>query len=589
MPNAPRQHSGVPALLIVLGALACGGDGPTEPARHMAFATQPGNAVAGIALSPAVRVEIRDASGSVITDATDAVTLALGANPGGATLTGTATVAAVSGVATFNSLSLNKTGSGYTLVASAPPLASTTSAAFAIAPGPPAVATFSGQPTGVEAHLPIQPAVTVTIHDALGNLAAGSVTMALGDNPEGGPDAALGGTLSVDAVDGVASFANVRVNRRGDGYTIVATAGAAVAESEEFDVFFSFLALSAAGNHVCARTASGTAYCWGDNSNGQLGDGTRTVRRAPVAVAGGLRFSEISAGPTLSCGIAIGTRIGYCWGLGGTLGDGTEEDRLTPVPLSGTLRFTSVSAGTPSCGITEDGDMYCWGLNLAGGLGNGTTDNSTVPVPVSGSLKFSRLSAGAHYACGITPSGIAYCWGANDWGQLGDGTTDSSTVPVPVAGGHTFSGISASVNHTCGITDAAGAHCWGAGGNGELGDGTSSSSPTPIPVSNSATFGQVSVGGSYSCGITSAGSSAYCWGFNLDGQLGDGTNSSANAPVAVVGGRAFPGGVFAAKRGAHSCGISLGRAYCWGSNGVGQLGDGTTATTSNTPVLVLDP
>lgn len=588
MPSPLRPHPFAVALSIVVAALGCGGsDGPTEPARRLAFATPPGDAVAGVALSPAVRVEIRDAAGSVITGATDAVTLALGANPGGAALTGTATVAAVSGVATFNDLSLDKSGTGYTLVASAPPLAATTSAAFAVAAGAPATAMFTGQPAGVEAHVPIQPAVTVTIHDALGNLAAGVVTVALGDNPEGGPDAALSGTLSVEAVNGVATFADLRVNRRGDDYTILASVGAAVAESQTFAVVFSFLTVSAAGNYACARTPSGRAYCWGDNSNGQLGDGTRTERRAPVAVAGGLRFSQISAGPTHSCGVAIGGVL-YCWGLGGMLGDGTGEDRLTPVPVDSDLLFTAVSAGLPSCGISDDGDLYCWGINIAGGLGNGTTDNSTVPVAVSGSLTFGVVSAGAHNVCGVTPTGIAYCWGANDAGQLGDGTTDPSTVPVPVGGDHTFTEISASVQHTCGVTHGAGAHCWGAGTIGQLGDGTGSSSLLPTPVSNGP-FARVSAGGTHSCGVTSAGSMAYCWGNNFDGQVGDATNTSAHAPVPVVGGRAFPAGVSAAVRGSHSCGISLGRAYCWGSNVTGQLGDGTTVTSSSTPVLVLDP
>src|SRR5204862_459981 len=188
------------------------------------FGTQPGTTVANHQISPAVKVRALDAFGNVATGFTGAVTVALGSNAGGSTLSGTTAVAAAGGVATFFDLSLNKTGTGYTLTASATGFTPVTSTAFDIIPGTATQLAFTVQPSTTVAGAAISPAVQVTALDPAGNLVpgfTGSVTVTLGNNPGG---STLGGTTTVAAVNGVASFAALTLDKTGTGYWLTATA-----------------------------------------------------------------------------------------------------------------------------------------------------------------------------------------------------------------------------------------------------------------------------------------------------------------------------------------------------------------------------
>ena len=194
------------------------------------------------------------------------------------------------------------------------------------------------------------------------------------------------------------------------------------------------------------------------------------------------------------------------------------------------------------------------------------------------------VSAGSIHNCGVTTAGAAYCWGWNGFGQLGNGTNTKSNVPVAVTGGLTFQSVSAGSIHSCGVTTAGAAYCWGNNGHGgQLGNGTNTKSNVPVAVTGGLTFQSVSAGSIHSCGVTTAGA-AYCWGNNgHGGQLGNGTNTKSNVPVAVTGGLTFQS-VSAGLQ--HSCGVTTaGTAYCWGENKHGRFGNGTE-TNSNVPVLV---
>ena len=346
-----------------------------------------------------------------------------------------------------------------------------------------------------------------------------------------------------------------------------------------------FSSVSARSDHTCGVTATdSTAYCWGSNSYGRLGNGTTTSALIPVPVSGGLTFLAVSTGGEHTCGATAGGAAAYCWGHNsyGQLGDGTTTDAATPVPVSGGLSFSAVSAGAGhACGITTStGAAYCWGLNSTGQLGNGSTTDASAPVPVSGGLTFVTVSAGDFHTCGVTSSGLAYCWGHNGFGQLGNGSTTDASAPVLVSGGLTFAAASAGNAHTCGVT-TTGAVCWGSNSFGQLGDGTTTSAVTPVAVSGA--FVAVSVGiVANTCGVTTSGA-AYCWGYNLYGQLGNGTTTNAVTPVPVSGGLTFA----AMSAGAiHSCGVTTGgAAYCWGYNFSGQLGNGTTIN-ATTPIPV---
>jgi alpha-tubulin suppressor-like RCC1 family protein len=247
-----------------------------------------------------------------------------------------------------------------------------------------------------------------------------------------------------------------------------------------------FRALYAGGNQSCALTADGAAYCWGNNRFGQIGDdaGATSHPRLPSQVAGGHRFASLSVGWSHVCGVTIdGTA--YCWGYNydGELGDGSRTNRGAPVAVAGGLRFRTVSAGPGyhSCGVTTSGEAYCWGDNYYGQLGDGSYSNRRVPVLVAGG-PFASVSAGESHTCALTTSGAAYCWGGNWLGALGDGSVASRQTPAPVAGGLSFSAIVAGASHTCGLAVDKVVYCWGYNQNGQIGDGSIVDRKTPTRV-----------------------------------------------------------------------------------------------------------
>jgi hypothetical protein len=202
-------------------------------ATQLVFSGQPTTTTAGAAITPAVQVTAQDGSGNTATGFTGNITVAIGTNPSGGTLAGSATVAASAGVATFSGLSINKVGTGYTFTATGAGTA--TSTAFNITAGTATALVFSVQPTTAVAGAAITPAVQVTAQDGSGNTATGftgSITVAIATNPGGGT---LAGTATVAAVAGVASFANLSINRVGTGYTLTAT-GAGSATSSAFNI-----------------------------------------------------------------------------------------------------------------------------------------------------------------------------------------------------------------------------------------------------------------------------------------------------------------------------------------------------------------
>jgi alpha-tubulin suppressor-like RCC1 family protein len=349
-----------------------------------------------------------------------------------------------------------------------------------------------------------------------------------------------------------------------------------------------FRQVAAGYYHTCGVTMDGRAYCWGWNALGQVGDGTTTTPRSrPTVVTTGLHFLELSAGLGHTCGLGTDHRI-YCWGRNddGQLGDGTTLQRLRPVLVSGGLSFRQVRAGFHhTCGLTIDKRAYCWGLNTDGELGTGR--GSTLrPAAVAGGLRFFQLSAGNAFSCGKTTDYRAFCWGRNEEGQLGDGSTTNRRTPRAVAGGLQFYQVSAGDRQTCGLTPGNTVYCWGRNAETQLGDGTTTQHLTPVRVAGAGSFRQVVTGGGFhGCELTRA-SRAYCWGLNFSGQLGDGTTTHSPTPVAVAGGLHFNAAIGVAVGYFHTCGLSTDqRIYCWGSNGNGQLGDGTT-TERLTPVPV---
>ena len=549
---------------------------PGRAPAHLTFTTQPPEGVnANTAISPAVQVTVTGASGDVVPGG--AVRLQLGTSPvPGAKLSGTTEARIEGGVAAFADLRINSAGRGYTLLAKAGPVSSV-SARFAVV-GPPTKLAFVTQPPAtVEGTVALSPAVRVAIQDALGSPVPGAtqaVTLALAGNPSG---VTLAGTTTVNAVDGIATFADLSVDLPGSGYTLAVTAsGLTGAASTAFAVHLTFATVSAGDNHTCGLTTSHAAYCWGA---GGVQGGAATGGPTPELVAGAPRFTTLSAGLYHTCGLSS-SGVAYCWGsnLSGQLGDGTTTLRASPVLVAGGLTFTTLSAGPDhTCGLSSSGAAYCWGRPY-----------EYSPTPVAGAPSFTAIGAGADHTCGLTAGGAAYCWGNNYYGQLGDGTRTDRTTPGPVAGGLSFTTISVGGAHTCGVASDGASYCWGRKFK-DFGPGEDDPSrifglsPTPLPggLSFTAVDSRLYFHG---CGVTATGA-AYCWGMNDRGQLGDDTHFQQQTPVPVAGGLAFAA-VSVGYR--YTCGVTPnGRAYCWGHGTEGQLGNGSAAGSSSTPTAVI--
>jgi len=354
--------------------------------------------------------------------------------------------------------------------------------------------------------------------------------------------------------------------------------------------------ITAGHSQTCGLDISGNAYCWGGNAGGELGDGTTTNRSTPVAVSmpAGVTFTTISAAGHTVALTSTGDVYAWGWNDYGQLGDGTTINRSTPVAVSmpAGVQFAVVSAAEwHTVALTSTGQAYAWGFNGDGALGDGTTTDRTRPVAVSmpAGVTFSAITGGMVHTVALTATGDAYAWGWNVQGQLGDGTTSNRTTPVAVSmpPGVTFTALGVGGEHTVALTSAGDAYSWGWNGQGQLGDGTTTYRNTPVAVSMppGVTFTAIASGDAHTVALTSTGD-AYSWGQNTWGGLGDGTSTNRNTPVAAS---MPPGVTFTAVSagGRHSVALtSMGGAWAWGYNAWGQLGDGTT-TNRHTPVQVI--
>jgi alpha-tubulin suppressor-like RCC1 family protein len=465
--------------------------GPIDPLSKLVFTIQPSTTAAGQRITPPVVVKVQSGEGVTIPSYTGQVTVTIGTNPSGGTLSGYGTQ--IAGEDTFY-ISIDQPGSGYTLVATA---------------------------SGTD---PTPALATSDAFDVINTLSAVVEVSARNDH-----------TCGVTGIGAAYCWGSNNLGRLGNGTTTSSLTPVAVGGG------LTFTAVSAGAEHTCGVTTGGDAYCWGRNSYGQLGIGSTSddPTTLPVLVSGGYHFARVSAGAEHTCGITF-TGAVYCWGLNdaGQLGDGSLLDASSPVAVSGGHIFASLSAGDfDNCAVTISGDALCWGNNLFGQLGNGTSGlgtDATTPQLVSGGHTFAAVSAGNLHTCGITTSGAAYCWGRNALGQLGDNTTTDATTPVPVSGGLTFAIVSAGRSaHTCGVTTGGDAYCWGHNDAGQLGNGSTTDTPIPVLVSGGLSFAAMSAGAIHTCAVTTS-NIAYCWGFNFSGQLGDGTTTNSATPVPVA-------------------------------------------------------
>ena len=315
--------------------------------------------------------------------------------------------------------------------------------------------------------------------------------------------------------------------------------------------------------------------------------GANRIQAAPTGVpdtvvftaTGTTAFAEVSAGGRHACAVTTHGKV-YCWGWNRyfQLGAGEALDSsVVPIPVQSTLPYAAVAAGEfHSCAIhdTQIGanTILCWGSNQNGKLGDNTTTARSVPTSTNLSVDFGKVTAGFNHSCALrSDTHVAYCWGSNLYGQIGTTNAYSEVrQPNQINSALPFTQIDAGESHTCALQASGVAYCWGRNVNGQLGDGTTTDRYAPVAVTGGLTFKSIGTGYQHTCGLTVAGK-AYCWGRNAASELGNGTTTGSLTPVEVSGGHTFAslwvGGV--------TCGLtSTGAPYCWGANFGGQLGDG---------------
>lgn len=356
--------------------------------------------------------------------------------------------------------------------------------------------------------------------------------------------------------------------------------------------------ISAGAFHTCARRTSGAVVCWGDNGSGAIGDGgAGGFRLTPVAVVGVSDAVEIAAGGAHTCARrASGTVLCWGWNDHGQLGDGTGGPgrfRATPVAVMGLSDAVEISAGmVHTCARRATGAVVCWGLG-GGLLGDGTsgTDRLT-PVAVSGLGDAVEITAGPLHTCARRTSGAVVCWGYNGSGALGDGTTTDRLTLVAVTGLSDAVEISAGYGYTCARRGSGTVVCWGGNSYGQLGDGTSGTNRlTPVAVSGLTDALEIAASdrdpysgeSDHTCARRTSGA-VVCWGANGSGQIGDGTSGTDRLTPVPVMGLGDAAEITAGKE--HTCARrSSGAVVCWGFGlAIGDGGAGGPAHLAPTPV-----
>ena len=312
------------------------------------------------------------------------------------------------------------------------------------------------------------------------------------------------------------------------------------------------VAITAGRAFACALLGGGSVTCWGFNGAGMLGDQTVLDEASPVAVSGLTNtVSAVAAGHGHACALYVGGGMA-CWGDNyyGEIGDGTNTNDLSAVSVLGVTGVSAIAPGVGdatlvehTCALLANNTVQCWGDDTYGELGDGTTTSRPTAASVQGlSGTISAIAAGGYHTCVVLASGVVECWGGNTYGQLGNSSTTNSSTPVTVAGlAGPAIGIAAGDQHTCALLRTGTVQCWGFNSQGQLGTGVATTG-SPFGITSPGSAGQVaglsgvtqiSAGGAHTCALVGANGPVMCWGYNGSGQLGNGTTVDAYEPVAV--------------------------------------------------------
>jgi alpha-tubulin suppressor-like RCC1 family protein len=348
-----------------------------------------------------------------------------------------------------------------------------------------------------------------------------------------------------------------------------------------------WVAVAAGDGHRLGLKANGTLWAWGSNFWGQLGDGTNTDKNTPVQVGSDDNWVAVAAGVGHTVGLKADGSL-WAWGYNyyGQLGDGTNTDKNSPTQIGSDLNWITIAAGGyHTIALEADGTLWAWGDNGSGQLGDGTSLNTkNLPTEIGFDTDWVEIAGGNGHTVGLKSNGTLWAWGYNYYGQVGNGTSlNAWDEPILIGSDDDWVSVEAGYRHTVALKSDGSLWAWGNNEYGQLGDGDNPFTDTTIPNYMGADDDWIAIAAYFyqTFGLKSDGTLS-SWGYNNSGQLGDGTTTDKNTPTIItdIGSHWKT----SAAGGHHTVAVkSDGTLWAWGYNNEGEIGDGTT-TDRSTPV-----
>ncbi len=388
------------------------------------------------------------------------------------------------------------------------------------------------------------------------------------------------GQLFAGALGMCAAKSNGALYCWGDSYALGDQSGSSIDSPAPFSPGgIDFASLDISWGFACGLDAAGAGYCIGEGYDGSLGDGDQTYHYAvtPVSI-GADTYTDLAVGSGHACAVTAGGII-HCWGY-----LPTEGVVPLPTPVGSDDDWVSLTAGDEhTCAIKTDGTLFCWGGNYDGQLGLGDTDARALPTQVGSATNWVSVAAGAYTTCAQNADFEVHCWGGNYDGQVGSTSVPNGSIlsPALVSSGH-YHQLALGGATSCAASQDGHVSCWGSNNQGVLGRGVSNYQLSLVAIDDQ--FDTIAVAGDQGgCGLV--GDQVYCWGYGSTIGQADGLPRPTPAAIAPAGQwSAVAAGIYAG----HACGIRAGTVYCWGDNGVGELGNGTTTpSAAPTPIAAI--